>query len=128
MISLLFMVALVGDNPADKPVLPPPPVVVTVAAPHPVQTAVALPPEGGKVTDGPVACNQPQGCGGGPVKPVTVIVATDQGDFPMSTGEADLAKIDANTATGVSKEENDARNLAELCEIKPWYCDDSYAR
>lgn len=107
MMQLLFMIAFV-DTPADKPVLPPRPPAV-VAAPAP--TATLAP---GKITDGPVPCNQRLGCGSSEPQPTVVI--EDGFGFTLETS--------ANWDRGAAKRlpEYSARLDAELCEVKPVFC------
>lgn len=116
MLHLLFMVAFV-DTPADLPVLPArPPAVVAAPAPVPlpVQQVVSLPPEGGKLTDGPVACNQPLGCGTSEPQPA----------IRIDTLDGFTAEVSAAWDSGAvaHSPEYSAHLDAELCAAKPVFC------
>lgn len=110
--QLLFVTAtVIGGDPAVPP--PPPPVAVTVAVPghidaEPVQATPAQP-----IHDG-----RPQEPGGQSIADAVTI--TDDGfGFPVETGAAEVRHL---------SRPRDLADLAELCGIKPWLCDDSYAR
>lgn len=109
MMHLLFMVAFV-DTPADKPALPPRPPAAVAA---PASTALE-PLAPGKITDGPVACNQALGCGSSEPQPTVVI----------EDGFGFTAETSATWDRGAVKRlpEYSARLDAELCEVKPWFC------
>lgn len=95
MMHLLFMVAFV-DTPADKPA----PAVEPLAP--------------GKITDGPVDCNQALGCGTSEPQPMVLI----------EDGFGFTAETSATWDRGAAKRlpEYSARLDAELCEVKPVFC------
>lgn len=113
-VSLLFAVAVVGDNPAEiVPPPPPPAVVVTVAAaPAPVPTVVTVP--------APTVDGSP--CGECQTADDAVTVEVEEGHL-MTTGAVELARIEDATARGETDEEYGARLYAQFCEAKPWMCE-----
>lgn len=108
MMHLLFMIAFV-DTPADPPVLPPRPPVAAAPAPAPVEPLAP-----GKITDGPVPCNQPLGCGSSEPQPAVLI----------DDGFGFTAETSATWDQGAAKRlpEYSARLDAELCAVKPVFC------
>lgn len=113
LVSLLFAVAVIGDNPAEiVPPPPPPPVVVTVAAPKPAPTVIKV--ETVTVTQ---QLNSP-----------TVIVEDvetvtfDTGDGVTTTDRATYDKLVVTAARGETDEEYDARLYAQYYAAKPWMC------
>lgn len=113
-ISLLFAVAMVGDNPAEIVPPPPPPVVVTAPAPAPLTVTT----EAGTFEAGPPPVEMSDPALQGPGDAVTV----DSGDGWMTTGPGELARIEEATARGETDEEYDARLYAQYCDAKPWMC------
>jgi hypothetical protein len=110
--SLVFSVATFvgGSNPQPPP--PPPPVAVEAPVyghidAEPIQATPAVP-----IHDG-----RPLELGGQTAADATVIPDDGYG-FPVETGPAEIARFG---------QPRDLSNLAELCGIKPWMCDDSYA-
>lgn len=108
LVSLLFAMAVIGDSPAE--VIPPPaPQPVVAAAPAQVEPLAP-----GKITDGPVPCNQPLGCGSSDPQPSVTI----------EDGFGNTLETSATWDQGAVKRSPDysARLDAELCAVKPWYC------
>lgn len=109
--QLLFVTATVIGG--DPTVPPPPPPIVRVAVPghieaEPVQASPTQPVHDGRT----------QEPGGQTIADVVTI--TDDGfGFPVETGAAEIRRLGRPS---------DLADLAELCGIKPWLCDDSYAR
>ncbi len=122
MILLLALAATVGGAPAPLPKPPPPSCAVPVpwhcdpkphaAPPAPRAATALLGAAGGQVTSGPVACDQPLGCG-----TTTEGVEVDTHDgFEASTSPAwDRGAV--TTAPDYS-----ARLDAQLCAVKPVFC------
>lgn len=113
-VSLLFAVAVIGDNPSQivPPPPPPPPVVITVAAPQPVPTVVAIP--------APTVDGEP--CGDCQTADDAVSVPVEDGHL-MTTGAVELRRIEEATARGETDEEYGARLYAQWCAAKPWMCE-----
>jgi hypothetical protein len=102
-IGLLFSVALIGDSPAEQPVLPPPPAVVVV-----VPAGIPAPPQGSH--DGVPL----------PIAP-PVAVKVDTGDGIATTGPAE-----ASAATRPIPEGYGERLDRQFCEAIPWQCVDGF--
>lgn len=134
LIGLLFSVALIGDSPAEKPVLPPRPVVVTArVAPDPILVIVAVGAEGGKFTDGEVPCDQVLAdgtvyCGepGGVERPnPNVSSSTAANAVTVDNGQGYRLETGPGELTPQDPAYRDA-NVAEFCEVKPYLCDNGW--
>lgn len=100
--SLLFTVATFvgGTNPQPPP---PPAATITVEQATPEQ---------------PIHDGRPQEPAGQTVADAQVI-PDDGFGFPVETGRSEIRRLGGT---------RDLTDLAEICGVKPWLCDDSYSR
>lgn len=123
-VSLLFAVAMVGDDPSDiVPPPPPPAVVVTVTSSTTLELLAAPPapvPCDQVLADGSVYCGEP---GGGPrpnENPPGVQTEADAIDVPneagysIQTGPAELGPQDPDYLAWLAE---------QYCAVKPWMCE-----
>jgi len=98
MIGLLFVAATFAGG--ETPPSPPPvPVVVQASPAVPIHNGRPQEPAGETAAD-------------------AVVVADDGYGFPVETGPAEIRRFG---------QPRDLSGLAEICGVKPWLCDDSYA-
>jgi len=97
MIGLLFAAATFAGG--EPPPPPPPPVAIQAAPTAPIHDGRPQEAEGETAAD-------------------ATVVADDGYGFPVETGPAEIRRFGRP---------RDLTGLEEICTVKPWLCDDSYA-